>query len=307
MTVSSLQLRRQFTELAVSSAIAATARLSIERQRQTIQSLMTLAGEIPLLRRRVHTNMSLALGPDVPPHAHRLYFERVGWFLANALSVFHHGVDASQVLNEIGLGASIAVLDDAVAEGRGVVVVSPHWCGHELVAAQVNRRHPVALLVRQAANAERMARKLKWYDALGVEIVLRHRASSLKGAVTYLNVLKRGKVLALTPDLLTEAPQGIETQIFGRRARLYGGAFTLAIASGAPMIRVYFRWQHDSGVVAEWERVPDPPAGCDRTAVTRAALQSWCDWFEQELRRNPENWLFWLDKRWSRFLRAKSG
>jgi lauroyl/myristoyl acyltransferase len=42
----------------------------------------------------------------------------------------------------------------------------------------------------------------------------------------------------------------------------------------------------------------------DRDAAVRAAVQDWCRWFEGKLRESPENWLFWLDKRWSRFLRA---
>jgi len=35
--------------------------------------------------------MLLALGDDVPPDAEILYFRRLGWFLASALAVFHHG------------------------------------------------------------------------------------------------------------------------------------------------------------------------------------------------------------------------
>ena len=42
----------------------------------------------------------------------------------------------------------------------------------------------------------------------------------------------------------------------------------------------------------------------DRDAAIRAGVQEWCRWFEQKLRANPENWLFWLDKRWSKFLHA---
>jgi hypothetical protein len=148
MTISSSQLRRDFTQLAIRSAIAATARLPIEHQRRTVRSLIAFAGEIPALRRKVRRNMSMALGADVPPHAERLYFSRVGWFLANALAVFHHGAKASAVFDEIKLDESIGVLDAAVAEGRGAVIVShtgaamswsprksiedtqwPCWCG----------------------------------------------------------------------------------------------------------------------------------------------------------------------------------
>jgi hypothetical protein len=101
MAISSSQLRRDLTQFAIRSAIAATARLPIEHQRRTVRSLMAAAGEIPALRRRVRTNMSMALGPDVPPHAERLYFKRVGWFLANALSVFHHEPSRSLLQHEL--------------------------------------------------------------------------------------------------------------------------------------------------------------------------------------------------------------
>ena len=96
------------------------------------------------------------------------------------------------------------------------------------------------------------------------------------------------------------------TRVFGRRARLHGGAFALAIVARAPMILPQFRWQPNSTLLVSCERAPEPPAGCDRTTANRVALENWLAWFEQKLRSNPENWLFWLDKRWSNFLQAKS-
>ncbi len=214
MPIVSHQLRRDVAQLAIRSAVAATSRLSIDSQRRTVRSLLAFAGEIPAMRQRVRENMSLALGPGLPAHAERLYFRHLGWFLASLLATFHRGFEATPVPGEIGFDESIRILDDAVAEGRGAVITSPHWSGHELVAAQVNRRHPMTRLVRQASTDDRMARKLKWYNALGAEIVLRPRqASMVKDAVAYSNVLKRGRVLAITADLLAGAPQGIETQI----------------------------------------------------------------------------------------------
>jgi len=260
-----------------------------------------------MLRLRVRKNMALALGRGVPKEAEKLYFKRLGWYLSNALAVFHCGVDASGVFDQIDIGESISVLDAALAEGRGAVLISPHWCGHELFAAHVNRKYPMAFLVRQAPSAERMARKLKWYNALGAEILLRpSRASTIKDAVAYLNILKRGKLLAITPDLLTDAPHGIAARLFGRQTRLHGGAFVIAIAAGVPMIYASVEWQSNSRVRLFFERVPDPPTSCDRATAARIALENWCDWFERKLQTHPENWLFWLDKRWSRFLRTQS-
>ena len=258
-----------------------------------------------MLRWKVREHMRLALGDGVPVEAERRYFQHVGWFLSSSLATFHHGIAATPIVDEVRFDESISVLDDAFAEGRGVVLTVPHWSGHELVAAVIARRHPMAMLVRQAPTSERAKRKEKWYRALGAETVLRPKhASTIKDAVAYLKVLKSGKMLAITPDLLADPSQGVEISIFGRLARLPGGAFALAIAAGAPMVRVSGVWQTDSSVVLTFERAPPPPVDGDRDAAIRACVQDWCRWFEDKLRANPENWLFWLDKRWSRFLRS---
>lgn len=299
--------RRAATQMAIRQAITATAALPIGLQRSIIRSLVGLAGSIPMLRRRVRENMRLALGPDLPPEAESLYFRHLGWRLSSSLAAFHHGLAATPVLQEVKFDQSVRLLDDAVAEGRGIVLTSPHWSGHELVAAVINRRHPMVMFVRQAPTSERALRKLKWYDALGVETLLRpNRTSSIEDAVAYLRVLKKGKLLAITPDLLAEPGQGVETCIFGRPARLPGGAFALAILARAPMIRVFGRWQSDSTIMVMFDRAPLALDSSDRELAIRAAVDDWCRWFEDKLRANPENWQFWLDKRWSRFLRATS-
>jgi len=297
------RLRRAATQSAIRQAIVTSAALPIGVQRSAVRSMVALAGGIPMLRWRVRENMRLALGDDVPARAERLYFRRLGWLLANSLPTFHFGLAGTPVCDEIKLDESVCLLDEAVAEGRGVVLAAPHWSGHELAAAVINRRHPVTMLVRQSPTSERTDRKLKWYNALGAETVLRPAGvSTIKDAVAYLKILKSGKLLAITPDLLAEPGQGVATRIFGRPARLHGGAVALAISARAPMIRASLRWQSDSSAVAVFDRAPLALDAGDHDAAIRAGVSDWCGWFEAKLRANPENWLFWLDKRWSRFL-----
>jgi lauroyl/myristoyl acyltransferase len=301
----SQSLRRAATQLLVRHATAATTIIPIEIQHPAVSSLVSAGAHIPVLRRMVRENMCLALGNEISRGAEGLYFRRLGWLLSRSLSTFNRGVAATPVLEEVKFDDSVHILDEAVAEGRGVVITSPHWSGHELVAATVARRHPLTMLVRQAPTAQRQSRKLKWYDALGAEIILRPpQASSIKDAVAYMSVLKRGKVLAITPDLLVDSASGIETRIFGRTATLPGGAFALALAQRAPMVRPYFRWQSDASVLVAWERAPELVHAVDRDSAVRAAIQDWCTWFEKRVEESPENWLFWLDKRWARFWRA---
>jgi KDO2-lipid IV(A) lauroyltransferase len=295
-------LRRAITQATIRQALLASARIPTKYQQRTVRSLVMFAGAIPMLRRRLRENVRLALGTDLAAEAESRYFRQVAWWLSNAIATFHYGVAATPVFNEVKFDDSIELFDEAMAEGRGAVIISPHWSGHELVAAKVNRRHSMALLVRQSSQ---MSRKLSWYSALGTEIVLRpNRASTIKDAVAYLNLLKAGKVLAITPDLLAGERDGVEVQLFGRPVRLYGGAFAIAMSARAPMLRPFFRWQSESSLVVVWERAPEPPNDATGNAAVRVSLQSWCNWFEEKLRANPENWLFWLDKNWSRFLRS---
>jgi lauroyl/myristoyl acyltransferase len=297
------RFRRGATQFAIRHLIGVTAPFPVGAQRSAARSLAALAYRIPKIRRAVRENMRLALGQDVPAQAVHLYFQHLGWFWASALATFNRGFAATPVPTEVKFDQSIRVLDEAAAEGNGVVLTSAHWCGHELAGAAINVRHPMVMLVRPAATSEHEARKTKWYRAVGVEIVVRPSGTSrIKDAAAYLNVLRRGKMLAITPDLLADTEQGVETFIFGRPARLYGGAFALAISARAPLIRLSFEWQPDSSLLLKFDRAPLPDAA-DRASAIRMAVQDWCRWFEDRLRANPENWLFWLDKRWSRFLR----
>src|SRR5258708_5063396 len=134
------QSRRAATQLAIRQAIRATAGLPIGLQRSFVRSSVALAGAIPMLRWKVRENMRLALGHDVPAQAESRYFRHLGWLLSSSLATFHRGIAATTVPEEVSFDESVRVLDDAVAEGRGVVLTTPHWSGHELWAAIINRR-----------------------------------------------------------------------------------------------------------------------------------------------------------------------
>src|SRR5262245_15047974 len=221
-------LRRALAQLATRSAIKATASLPAGLQRSMPERAVRLAAYVPMLRRKVRVNMRLALGDDVPPGAEHLYFHHLAWSLSNSLATFHRGIAGASIADHVKFDDTIGILDDAFAERRGVVLTVPHWSGHELEGAIIGRRHPMVMLVRQAPTRERADRKAQWYRALGVETVLRPKeASTFKDAITYLRVLKQGKLLGITPDLQADPGQGVAVSVFGRPARLHGGAFAL--------------------------------------------------------------------------------
>jgi lauroyl/myristoyl acyltransferase len=298
------ELRRTVTHVALRLALRTSAWLPANARRRTIHTLTELSGTVPTVRRRVRENMCLAFGTSLPARPEIAYFRRLAWYASRAIETFHLDRRTSSILEEIEFDHSISVVVDALAKRRGAILAVPHWIGHELSAYHINRLSPMTMIVRQSQRPAQMALKLKWYANLGPEIVWSTGTSRIKNAASYLRVLKKGQLLAISPDLLAGLERGVEVQIFGRVAQLHAGAFVLADVAQAPILRMHPIWLSDSHVVISWDCAPEPPPGLTRQEAIQFAAQDWCCWFEDKLKAHPENWLFWLDKRWSRFLRT---
>jgi lauroyl/myristoyl acyltransferase len=302
--------RRRVTLSALRTALAYGEHLSWRESALLGRNLGRIASMVPTLRMRLRTNLHQA-GLEATPERVDRYFRLLGDWLASSLALYNRGLAASGVAGTIRLDESIANLDRAVALGRGVVLVSPHAFCHELGAAVINRRHPVVALVRESKNPVRDAIKRRWYEATGLETVLRSRKSSmLADVMSYIRVLRDGKVLAITPDLPVAAEAGVPVKILGRTVSLNPGMVALAMWSGAPMVFCWAqKWDlgrpgHDAATVGFDEPIHVPPTR-DRAAALRTGMAEWGRRFEEFLRRDPEFWLFWLDKRWTQVWRGQ--
>jgi lauroyl/myristoyl acyltransferase len=303
-------LRRRVTRTATVAALRAAGALPPS----TTRSLGVTAGRLArlALRERLVGNLRAA-GVDSSDETVRAYFRRLGLWVGHSLGVFGAGFDASLVGRQVELDPeTVCRLDAAVARGHGVVLAAPHMFCHELGAALIHRRHPVTAVVRESKDAGWGAIKQRWYaGALGLNTVLRPRKGSAAGEVAaMLRVLRRGSVLGITPDVPTARTSGLPVTLFGRCVHLSPGAVLLAMRSGAPLITALSRWVPDprcTGREKLYVSFSEPlelPRGTDRDAALRAGLQRWCDLFEAELQRSPADWLFWLDKGWTRVFRG---
>src|SRR5262245_23799184 len=105
------QLRRALTQFATRSAIKATASLPAGLQRSIPERAIASAAYIPMLRRKVRTNMRLALGDDVPPGAEHRYFQHLAWSLSNSLATFHRGIAGASIADHVKFDSTVGVLD----------------------------------------------------------------------------------------------------------------------------------------------------------------------------------------------------
>jgi KDO2-lipid IV(A) lauroyltransferase len=253
--------------------------------------------------------MAGALGADGYEPAHvRDYFRHLADMIAFSMAVYRSGIAGAGLEGQwIRDPLSRRYYDQAMAGGKGALLVGPHLIGHEvMVGATTIAGLPVTVLARKAPDPEYEALKQRWYAAIGVEVVHRpHRDAKFQGLgemTAALRVLRKNRVLALTPDLLQKPGTGIPVRLFGRTADLPAGAFFLAARTGAPLLPSFFH--REGGRYRLWAHAPlhaDPDG--DRDAAITALAQEWATLFEEFIRAHPDMWQFWLDKRWSRWLR----
>lgn len=264
-------------------------------------------GAIPGWRKRVRSSLLAALGRDsFREEQVTEYFRHLSDLFVFSAAVYRSGVHT---------GALAALWEhdpegrrifaEALVGGKGALMVCPHLIGHEIMAGTITREVPLTVLVRESPDADYEAIKQRWYTALGLEVVYRPRKGSqfqgLEEMTTALRVLRKNRVLAMTPDLVQRPGSGIPVRFFGRTVELPPGAFFLALRTGAPLLPCFF--QVENGRYRLWTHAPlEPPNTGDRDADVAAIAQAWTDLFEAHLRRHPDMWQFWLDKRWAAWL-----
>ena len=264
-------------------------------------------GAAPGWRPRLERSMTAALGRDGWDRRHvEEYFLHLADLLVFSLAVYHKGIRRAGLDREWTYDPlSRERFLEAMAEGKGALLVGGHLILHEIMTAMVTAELPVTALVRKSPDPEYAALKKRWADALGVETVYRPPSDSpvqgLAEMTAAVRALRRNRVLAMSADLLQRPGTGIPVRLFGKDAALPVGPFFLAARLGAPLMPSYFHKQEGRYLIWCHEAIrPDLSQELDR-AMAEAA-QVWAIQFEEFIRAHPDMWQFWLDKKWTRWL-----
>jgi KDO2-lipid IV(A) lauroyltransferase len=183
-------------------------------------------------RRTALANLALAR-PDLTDDARRALARRafvtLGAHLGDAVAMLRGHDPAPLAWDD----ADRAVLDEARAEGRGVLFASAHLGPWERVAATlVAAGVPLVTLAREAYDP----RLTRIYDRLraprGVRAIYRGRAGS---AARIVRALRGGAVLGMPMDLASRVPS-IDAPFLGHAARTAVGPARIALRAGVPVV-----------------------------------------------------------------------
>jgi KDO2-lipid IV(A) lauroyltransferase len=165
------------------------------------------------------------------------------------------------------LGASVAwttpeAIDQAVAEGHGVIILTPHLGCFEVVAQAYAERHgadkPITALYRPAKQAWLAEVMVHARNRPGMQA----SPATLSGVRQMLRALKKGETVGLLPDQVPPEGMGAWAPFFGRPAYTMTMAAKLVAQTGAAVVmlrgeRLGWRQRHRLGVdyIVHAERV----------------------------------------------------
>jgi KDO2-lipid IV(A) lauroyltransferase len=129
------------------------------------------------------------------------------------------------------------LFDAAIASGRGVIVVAPHFGNWELLNQWLASRTPIAVLYRppESAVGEAFLQRVR-RDAAGRVTQVPAEGAAVRQLV---RVLKSGGVVGILPDQQPKAGEGVLAPFFGKQALTMALLPRLAARTGA---QVLFAW-----------------------------------------------------------------
>jgi KDO2-lipid IV(A) lauroyltransferase len=129
-----------------------------------------------------------------------------------------------------------ALIEQALAQGRGLIFLTPHIGSFEITAQAYAQRfgavQPITVMYRPARY--RLLRELE--ESARARPALATAPSSIAGIRQMMRALKRGEAVGLLPDQVPPQGMGVWADFFGAPAYTMTLAARLAQQTGAPIV-----------------------------------------------------------------------
>ncbi|MDF1597530.1 MAG: phosphatidylinositol mannoside acyltransferase [Acidimicrobiia bacterium] len=226
----------------------------------------------------------LGAGASAERKARRMY-AAYGRYWAEALWMRpRRAGEARERITVDGLDRVLAARD----AGAGVVFALPHLGNWEVAGTIAQSEHIELMAVAENLRNRRL---VDWFiklrNMLGIQIVLADGSREVFKKL--LAVIGRGGAIALLCDRDLNG-RGVEVEFFGEMTTLPGGAISIGIRTGAPVIPVgtYFRDGRGHHIIVG--RPIDIPSEGSMDERVAGGVRELAAAFEALIRRAPEQW-----------------
>jgi len=242
----------------------------------------------PRKRRQVLKNMRRALGPEASDRQVRDTAKRACRYYADYwVDLFWLPTLSREYVLQRFDKINEKPLERAIADGKGLIVVLPHFGSWEAGAVYFSSRGRFAAVAEILKPPELFDLFCRLRKRIGIDIFPYDKKAETRDRM--VDALKSGTTLALLCDRDLKGG-GVEVEFFGERTTLPPGPATLALKSGSPIICVITRNLDDGTWIGH---ATDPiylDSSGDRETVIQDAMQEVARRLEDLIREDPAQW-----------------
>jgi KDO2-lipid IV(A) lauroyltransferase len=188
------------------------------------------------------------------------------------------------------------LVDEALAQGKGILAITAHFGNWERMAEAFAARGYKISVVARDTNEERTTKIVNDVrKGRGIEVFSRGKA-----ARELLRRLRSNQVVGILTDQNTRE---ILVPFFGIPAGTNEGPAVIHLLTGTPLFTAFAVELPDGRYRVNAERLVLPPPTGDREADVLAIMTRVNQKIEEAVRAHPEQWL-WMHDRW-RWAREK--
>lgn len=237
--------------------------------------------------RRALENMRQVLGPDCPPREvwklTLAAFANYGRYMVDLVHL--PLVDAGQLARSWRV-VGLEHLHHAYEQGKGVVFVTGHIGNWDMGGAALAAQGvPVSVVVESLKPVRWNERVQRIREQTGMRAIPIER-----GIRDMLATLRRNEGLAILVDRPVQGA-GVPVRFFGRQTQVPGGAATLALRTGSPIVpAVLVRERSAHSYVAHIGEPIQPARTGDQAGDVQRLTQQVMAWLEGMIRRYPDQW-----------------
>ena len=196
------------------------------------------------------------------------------------------------VLGLFAESPAFALLERALAPGRGVILVSGHIGNWELAAAYMAARGvPIDAIARGMANPLADAYIRRTRERLGIRIM--HDSEAVRRVP---RSLRDGRAIGVLSDQATVGLASTFVDFFGRPAKTPRGGAVFAMRAAVPVLFVAALRQADGRYRFFAAEIPVTHSG-DRERDTDVIMERFTAILERLVREHPGQY-FWQHRRW---------
>jgi len=180
-------------------------------------------------------------------------------------------------------------IDEALAGGRGLVIVTAHTAGWEAAGSCLHRRRGVPVMIAEEPESDAVTSRIQDAARAAYGVVVAHVGHDPLSALPLVRHIRGGGIVALQIDRNPLGMSTVRVRMFGSPAVVPEGPARLCMLTGAALVsafasRVGFRrYEVDIGA----------PIRLSRTAVdadVAGAAQCVADALERFVRAHPTQW-----------------